>query len=42
MGKGKKFPAEKLSTSKVISQKPHRGWKTLPPVLLGLTYTLSD
>ena len=30
---------EKLSTSEVISQNPHRGWKTLPPspVLLGLT-----
>ena len=35
-GKVTKFLAEKLSTSEVIIQKPHRGWKTLPPVPLGL------
>ena len=33
----KKFPVERLSTSEVISHKPHRGggWKR-PPVPLGL------
>ena len=37
LGKAARFLAEKLSTSEVNSQKPHRGWKTpLPPVLLGL------
>ena len=37
LGKVTKFLVEKLSTSEVISQKPHGGggWKT-PPVLLGL------
>ena len=30
MGKAAKFLVEKLSTSEVISQKPHRGWKTPP------------
>ena len=37
LGKVIKFSVEKLSTSEVISQKPHGegGWKT-PPVLLGL------
>ena len=38
--KAAKFLAEKLSTSEVISQKPHGGWKTHPPpppVLLELT-----
>ena len=33
--KAAKFLVEKLSTSEVISQKPHGVWKT-PPVLLGL------
>ena len=38
LGKAAKFLVEKLSTSEVISQKPHEGWKTLlkPPALLGL------
>ena len=30
LDKAAKFLAEKLSTSEVISQKPHRGWKTPP------------
>ena len=30
IGKVTKFPVEKLSTSDVISQKPHGGWKTTP------------
>ena len=30
-GKVTKYPAEKLSTSEVISQKPHGVWKTTPP-----------
>ena len=34
IGKSCKFVVEKLSTSEVISQKPHGGWKT---VLLGLS-----
>ena len=29
--KSHKFLVEKLSTSEVISQKPHWGWKTPPP-----------
>ena len=39
LGKVTKFPSEKLSTSEVISKKPHRGvgWKTPPSVPLGLT-----
>ena len=40
LGKVTKFVVEKLSTSEVISQKPHGGWKHSPPppppVLLGL------
>ena len=38
LGKVTKFLVEKLSTSEVISQEPHRGWKTPPPppVLLRL------
>ena len=32
LGKVTKFLVEKLSTSEVISQKPHGGWKS-PPVL---------
>ena len=36
LGKVTKFPVEKLSTSQVISRKPHGGWKT-SPVPLGLT-----
>ena len=36
LGKVTKFLVEKLSTSEVISQKPHGGEK-YPPVLLGLT-----
>ena len=36
LGKVTKFLIEKLSTSEGISQKPHGGWKTPPPVLLGL------
>ena len=31
LGKAAKFLVEKLSTSDVISQKPHGGWKTPPP-----------
>ena len=31
LGKVKKFPVEKLSTSEVISQKPHGGSKTPLP-----------
>ena len=30
LGRVTKFPVEKLSTSEVISQKPHGGWKTPP------------
>ena len=30
LGKAAKFLVEKLSTSEVISQKPHGGWKTPP------------
>ena len=37
LGKVTKFLVEKLSTSEVISQKPHRGVENIPPpVLLGL------
>ena len=37
LGKAAKFLVEKLSTSEVISQKPHRGGGGKhPPVLLGL------
>ena len=36
LGKAAKFVVEKLSTSEVISQKPHGGGKHPPPVLLGL------
>ena len=32
LDKAAKFLAEKLSTSEVISQKPHGGWKTAPPL----------
>ena len=35
LGKVTKFLVEKLSTSEVISQKPHGGWKT-PPHLSAL------
>ena len=38
LGKVTKFLVEKLSTSEVVSQKPHqeggRGWKTPPPQCL--------
>ena len=37
LGKAAKFLVEKLSTSEVISQRPHGGWKTPLPVLLGLS-----
>ena len=36
LGKVTKFLVEKLSTSEVVSQKPHGRWKTPSPVLLGL------
>ena len=36
LGKVTKFLVEKLSTSEVISQKPHGGVQNIPPVLLGL------
>ena len=39
LGKAAEFLIGKLSTSEVISQKPHGGWKTPPSVLLGLTVT---
>ena len=43
LGKVTKFLVEKLSTSEVISQKPHGGgggrWKT-PAVLLGLSFPM--
>ena len=32
LGKVTKFVVEKLSTSDVICQKPHGGWKTPPPL----------
>ena len=32
LDKAAKFLVEKLSTSEVISQKPHGGWKTPPPI----------
>ena len=35
LGKVTKFLVEKLSTSEVISQKPHRGWKSPPLGLRG-------
>ena len=35
LGKAAKFLVEERSTSEVISQKPHGGWKTPLPVLLG-------
>ena len=37
LGKVTKFLVEKLSTSEVISQKPHWGVENTPPVLLGLS-----
>ena len=36
LGKVTKFPAEKFSTSEVISQKPYRGCVENTPVLFGL------
>ena len=35
--KGTKFPVEKLSTSEVISQKPHRGVENIPSAFRVLT-----
>ena len=40
LGKVTKFLVTKLSTSEVISQKPHGGWKTTPLPVLGLNQNI--
>ena len=42
LGKVTKFLVEKLSTSEVISQKPHGGWKTPPPRPLPVPLRLNE